>query len=94
MPTARADLQQIHDNTGRFNPEKRTASCAAHRGCMPFAGRLSLHGNRTFQISETECRSFAVPGTDYIVAYQPIDNGVEVIRVRHGNQNFRRLFQQ
>ena len=93
MPTARADLQQIHDNTGRFNPENALRLVQRIEDVCHLLADYPYMGIERSDLG-TECRSFAVPGTEYIVAYLPIDNGVEVIRVRHGSQNFRRLFQQ
>ena len=40
-----------------------------------------------------EHRSFAVPNTRYVIIYRPIDAGVEIIHVRQGSQNLRRLFE-
>ena len=93
LPTARADLLQIHDYIAEHSPanalrfvqrlEDRCYLLADH----PYIGiaRLDLGEN---------CRSFVVTGTDYIIIYQPIEDGVEIIHVRHGSQNLRRLFQR
>ena len=31
-------------------------------------------------------RSFAVPSTPYVIFYRPIDDGVEILHVRHGGR--------
>ena len=93
LPTARADLQQIHDYIAENSPasalrfvqrlENRCYLLADH----PYIGigRLDLG---------EDCRSFVVPGTDYIVIYRPLEDGVEIIHVRHGSQKLSRLFEQ
>ena len=92
LPTARADLQQIHD----YIAEHSTASA------LRFVQRLE---DRCYLLAENpyigiarldlgkDCRSFVVSETNYIIVYQPLENGVEIIHVRHGSQNLRRLFQ-
>ena len=93
LPTARADLQQVHDYIAEHSPasalrfverlEDRCYLLADH----PYMGisRLDLGEN---------CRCFVVPGTGYIIIYHPIQGGVEIIHVRHGSQNLSRLFQR
>lgn len=92
LPTARADLQQTHDYIAEHSPSSalRFVQRLENRCYLladnPYIGiaRLDLGEN---------CRSFVVPGTDYIIVYQPLENGVEIIHVRHGSQDLRRLFQ-
>ena len=38
-------------------------------------------------------RSFYMPGTRYVIIYRPTSNGVEIIHIRHGSQDLRRLFE-
>ena len=93
LPTARADLQQIHDYIAEHSPGsalrfvQRLEDRCYLLADNPYIGiaRLDLGDN---------CRSFVVPGTDYIIVYQPLEGGVEIIHVRHGSQNLKRLFQQ
>ena len=90
-PEARADFQQIHDYIAQNSPanalrfidqlEERCLLLADY----PYIGiaRPEFGANH---------RSFVVPGTRYIIIYRPIDDGVEILHVRHGSQNLRRLF--
>ena len=41
-----------------------------------------------------ELRSFAVPGTRYVIFYRPTDTGVDLIHIRHGSQDLTDLFGQ
>ena len=38
-------------------------------------------------------RSFAVPGTRYVIFYRPATDGVEVLYVAHGSRDLMRLFE-
>ena len=33
-------------------------------------------------------RTFAVPSTPYVIFYRPIEDGVEILHIRHGNRRF------
>ena len=93
MPTARADLQQIHDYTGTRNPTSAMHLVQRIEDVCHLLADYPYMGIERSDLGEN-LRSFAVPNTEYVIAYLPIDDGVEIIRVRHGSQNFRRLFQQ
>ena len=91
-PQARDDLQQIYDYISQSSPTN----------ALPFISRLEerchlLADNQYLGIARLEFganhRSFVVPGTGYIIVYRPIEDGVEIIHVRHGSQDLIRLFQ-
>ncbi|MCH7744739.1 MAG: type II toxin-antitoxin system RelE/ParE family toxin [Chloroflexi bacterium] len=89
---AERDLDEIEDYISQDNPQA--------------AGRLLLRLREVFlTLSEQpymgrarpefglELRSFAVSNTRYVIIYRPIDTGIEIIHVRQGSQNLRRLFE-
>ena len=89
---ARADLRQIHDYIAQGSPAN----------ALRFVDRLEEHCTRLADhprmgIARPEFgpdhRSFFVPGTRYVIIYRPTSNGVEIIHVRHGSQDLRRLFE-
>ncbi len=90
-PQARTDLLQIHDHIARDSPtnalrfvdrlEQQCYRLADH----PYLGRARPEFGPGF-------RSFVVPRSLYIIIYRPIADGVQIIHVRQGNQNLRRMF--
>ena len=38
--------------------------------------------------SGPDIRTFAVPSTPYVIFYRPIDDGVQILHIRHGNRLF------
>ena len=92
-PSARADLLQIHDYIAEHNPAAaleyidRIAESCYRLADFPYMGRSRPELRPGY-------RSFAVTGTSYLVFYRPIEDGVEVVHIRHGSQDLRRLFEQ
>ena len=93
LPEARADLQQIYEYVAQYNPssaiqlvERIEVECSLLAD-YPYLGVAR-------PIFGVDYRSFAVPRTDYVIIYRPMEDGVEVHRVYHESRNFRRLFQQ
>ncbi len=88
---ARADLQHIHDYIAGDNPRNalrfidRLEEQCRRLAAQPFIGvaRPEL---------DPHCRSFVVPGTRYLIIYRPMSDGVEILHVRHGSMELRRLF--
>ncbi len=89
---ARADLQHIHDYIAQDSP----------RNALRFLDRLEeqclrLADQPRMGVSRPEFgpehRSFVMPGTRYLIIYRTITDGVEIVHVRHGSQNLRRLFE-
>ena len=82
---ARSDLQQIHDYIAQGSPTN----------ALRFVDRLEDHPRMGIARPEfgQDHRSFYVPGTRYVIIYRPTSNGVEIIHVRHGSQELRRLFE-
>ena len=90
-PTAREDLQQIHDYISRDSPatalrfvERLEEQCTrlADYPLIGVARPEFGHGHRTF----------VVPATRYIIVYRPTGDDVEIIHVRQGSQDLIRLF--
>ena len=89
---ARDDLQQIYDYIAQSSPANAISLIERlEQRCFLLAD------NPYIGIARPEFganhRSFVVPGTGYIVVYRPIEDGVEIIHVRHGSQDLIRLFQ-
>ena len=91
-PTAREDLQEIHDYIARDSPAN----------ALRFVERLEEHCTRLAEhpfigVGRPEFgqghRTFVVPKTRYIIVYRPRDDGVEIIHVRRGSQDLIRLFE-
>ena len=88
---ALADLQRIHDYIAQDSPPSalrfvdRLEEQCIHLGDHPRIGIARPEFG-------PEHRSFVVPRTRYVVIYRPTSEGVEIIHVRHGSQNLRRLF--
>ena len=89
---ARADLRQIHD----YIAQGSTANALRFVDWLEeHCTRLADHPRMGIARPEfgPDHRSFVVPGTRYIIIYRPTGNGVEIIHVRHGSQDLRRLFE-
>ena len=89
---ARADLQNIHSYIAQDSP--RSALRLIDRleeQCLRLADQPRMGVARPE--FGPEHRSFAVPGTRYIIIYRPMSGGVEIIHIRHGSRDLRRLFE-
>ena len=92
-PQARDDLQQIYDYIAQSSPAN------ALRLTDRIEERCHLLADYPYiRIARPEFgsshRSFVVPGTRYIIVYRPVDDGVEIIHVRHGSQDLHSLFRR
>jgi toxin ParE1/3/4 len=86
-PEADLDVDEIADYIGQRNPSAgRRFILAAKRDFdflarFPRAGTLRGHVSRNLQ----GLRSWPIKGfRNYLIFYQPIEDGVDVIRVLHG----------
>ena len=93
LPTARSDLHRIHNYIAEYSPANAIRFVQRLEDRCYLLAENPYIGIARLDLGEN-CRSFVVPGTGYIIVYQPLQNGVEIIHVRHGSQNLRRLFQQ
>ena len=90
-PTAREDLQQIHDYIARDNPAsalrfvERLEEQCTRLADYPLIGVVRPEFGHSH-------RAFVIPATRYLIVYRPTDDGVEVIHVRHGSQDLIGLF--
>ena len=91
-PQARADLRQIHDYIAQDSPANALRFIERLEGRCFFLADYPYIGVSRPEFGANH-RSFVVPGTRYIIVYRPIADGVEIIHVRHGSQDIRRLFQ-
>ena len=92
-PTARNDLRQIYEYITQHDSARATRLVQGIRERCHLLADYPCMGVARSDLGE-DCRSFVVPDTGYVIMYRPIEDGVEIIRVRHGSQNFRRLYQQ
>lgn len=92
-PEARTDLQQIHDYIAQSSPANALRFIDRLEERCFFLADYPYIGVARPEFGQSH-RSFSVPATRYIIIYRPIDNGVEIIHVRHGSQDLHRLFQQ
>ena len=91
-PEARADLAEIHDYIARYSPDdavqfvRRLEEHCLRLADHPYAGAARPDLGPEFRLS-------AVPRTRYVIIYLPMDDGVEIVLVRHGARDIRRLFE-
>ena len=90
---ARADIIQISEYIAELNPESALSIVGRIEDICYLLGDYPHMGVARPEFGATH-RSFPVPRSGYVIIYRPIDGGVEILHVRHGSQNFRRLFQQ
>ncbi|MXX52718.1 MAG: type II toxin-antitoxin system RelE/ParE family toxin [Dehalococcoidia bacterium] len=92
-PEALDDLRQIHDYIAQYNLASANRVVERLRGrCylladFPYMGMAHPRFGANYRLH-------AVPGINYIIIYRPIEDGVEILRIRHSSQSLRRLFQQ
>ncbi len=88
---AQTDLVEIAEYIAQDNPEaarkiiKEITSKFALLRDNPFIGREQ---NKIL----VNLRSFAVK--KYVIFYQPLDDGVEILRVLHGSRDIENLFEE
>jgi toxin ParE1/3/4 len=89
---ARADLLHIHDYIAQDSPANALLFVdRLEEQCLRLADYPWIGVARPEFGSDH--RSFVVPGTRYLIIYRPTGDGVEVVHVRHGSQDLRRLFE-
>lgn len=92
-PTARADLQQIHDFIAQDSPTNAlTFVDRLEESCLTLAD-FPYMGTARPEFG-SDLRSFVVPGTRYVIICRPIDDGVVIIHIRHGSQDLITLFEE
>ena len=89
---AREDLQQIHDYIAQYNYDNALRLAGRIEERFELLADYPYLGVARPEFGATH-RSFVVPRTDYIIIYRPVEDGVEIIHVRHGSQDLRRLFE-
>lgn len=88
--TAQEDLQSIWEYVAQYNIE------AANRLIKEITGKFTLlrdypHVGREQNNLLVNLRSFTIK--DYLIFYQPFENGVEILRVLHGSRNVESIFE-
>ena len=89
---ARADLLHVYDYIAQESPTDALLFVDRLEGqCL----RLADHPWIGVARPEfgPEHRSYVVSGTRYLIIYRPTSGGVEILHVRHGSQDLRRLFE-
>ncbi len=92
-PEALDDLQQIHDYIARRNRASASRIVERLRDRCYLLADFPYMGITHPRFGD-DYRIYVVPGVNYVIIYRPVQNGVEIIRIRHSSQSFRRLFQQ
>ncbi len=88
---ARDDLQHIHSYIAQDNPGSALRLIdRLEEQCLLLADQPRMGVARPE--FGPEHRSFAAPGTRYIIIYRPMSGGVEILHVRHGSRDLRLLF--
>ena len=88
---AREDLRQIHDYIAQYNYDNALRLVGRIEERFELLADYPYLGVARPEFGATQ-RSFVVPGTDYVIIYRPIEDGVEILHVRHGSQNLHSLF--
>ena len=85
-PAAQADLARIDGFNVRYDPDfaDRMGRAAVS------AGRFLLEFPAAGAIVQGDDRKWKVPGTDYILVYRIIADGVEIVRAYHAREDWRR----
>ncbi len=84
--SADADLIQIHDYIAQDNVvAARSVVIRIRERCVTLAD-TPLIGRARPEIG-AESRSIPFRGTPYTIVYRPINNGIEILRIRHGRQD-------
>ena len=85
LGSALADLAGIDDFYAAISPEHadRVGRAAVR------AARFLAEHPRAGPVVKGVFRKWRVPGTDYILVYRVHADGVEIMRVHHGHENWR-----
>ena len=90
---ARADIEQIYEYITERNPQNALMIVERIEDVCYMLADYPYSGVARPEFGSAH-RSFPVPRSGYVVIYRPIEDGVEILYVRHGSQNLGRLFQQ
>ena len=88
---AREELHQIHDYIAQFEYESALRLIRRIEERFELLADYPYLGVARPEFGATH-RSFVVDGTDYIIIYRPVVDGVDILHIRHGSQDLRRLF--
>ena len=92
-PQAEADLDTIEEYISQDNPQAARRTIERIRDvCFTLVVQPYMGISRPE--FGPEHRSFAVPGTRYVIFYRPTDTGADIIHIRHGSQDLTNLFVQ
>ena len=75
---AREDLQQIHDYTAQYNYDSALRLVGRIEERFELLADYPYLGVARPEFGATH-RSFVVLGTDYVIIYRPIEDGVEIL---------------
>jgi plasmid stabilization system protein ParE len=82
---ARQDLAAIDDYYFDLNPEHTLRVGRAAIAAARFLAERPEAGPSL----TADARKWRVRGTDYVLIYRPVKQGIEVLRVHHARQNWR-----
>ena len=85
-PEAQADLARID----AFNAQHDADFADRVGRAAVAAGRFLVQFPAAGPIVQGDDRKWTVPGTDYILVYRVIADGIEVARAYHARENWRR----
>ena len=91
-PQARADLLEIHDYVARDSPDRASELLDRIEGHCSQLATYPYMGVARPEFGPTH-RLFVVPKSRYVIVYRPASEGVEILHVRHGARDIRRLFE-
>ena len=81
-----ADLIQIHDYIAQDNVvAARRIVIGIRERCVTLADTPLL--GRARPEYGADSRSITFRGAPYVIVYRPINDGVEILRIRHGRRN-------
>jgi toxin ParE1/3/4 len=89
LPTAKADLREIHDYISDDNPDKGDELVNQLEEKCLLLGANPRMGRSRPEI-RPDLRGFSVP--PYILLYRIVDDTIEIVNIIHGSRDFETLF--
>ncbi|MFA6116188.1 MAG: type II toxin-antitoxin system RelE/ParE family toxin [Sphingomonas sp.] len=83
---ARGDLAAIDDYYHDLNPDHALRVGRAAIAAARFLAERPEAG----PVLDDKVRKWRVRGTDYVLIYRPVRQGIQVLRVHHAKQNWRK----
>ena len=90
---ASADIQQIYEYIAELNPESALGVVERIEEACYLLADYPYIGTARPEFGEAH-RSFTMPRSRYVIIYRPIEDGVEILNVKHSSQDIVRMLQQ